>query len=216
MHRFGPVFLLAASLAACQEPLPEERGGSGEEVRRTAEAVNALLAANPPEELRRMSRSEEKERRLESAIRRLDELLSGLSNAREDPALSGSLPADAWRALSRASEAGRAALSSYRQIQRDIERPRLGLVQAGHYLGPELAGHLGLEAGQGFLVGKVEPGSPAWEWGIRDWDVVLSIDEVTISDLDLFWMRYEALDQGATVRVEWIHRGERRWVDAKK
>ena len=82
--------------------------------------------------------------------------------------------------------------------------------QFGQHLDPPLAGHLGLEPGEGFLVTDVAPDSPAASWGIEAWDVVLAIDEATVSSLDVFWMRHESLPPDSRVPIEWIHRGQRR------
>ena len=145
--------------------------------------------------------------RLDRAARAGEEDLGRLQALRDDPTASSRLSTEAWRALVRAVETGRAYLAELSEIRRALDAPLLGMKQGGRELGPELCGHLGLEPGQGFLVAEVLPGSPAWQWGIRPWDVVVAVDEVPVADLDVLWMRWEALPEGSEVPLEWIHRG---------
>jgi hypothetical protein len=208
----GPWISLAAALVAgCQDPesAPNapEFSGSLEGV---ARAVLEVVEREEPAHLREMPRGPALEARLGGDVEQLEVLLERLRSGREDVAASDGLSSEVWRIVVDATERGRARLAELRAIRSRLEEPLLGMRQFGQHLDPPLAGHLGLEAGEGFLVTEVVPDSPAAAWGIEAWDVVLSIDDATVDSLDVFWMGYESLPRDSRVSIEWIHRGQRR------
>lgn len=177
--------------------------------------LDDLMRSHPAADLRREARSAGREERVRNALGDVEDRLAGLDRLASGPRAER-LSTEAWQAIVAARERGEAYARLLEAIRADRERSLLGLRQAGHYLGPALRGHLGLEPDQGFLVTGVAPRSPAAGWGIEAWDVVLSIDGVAVSDLDLFWMRYEALPEGRSVEIEWIHRGQLRRAEVMR
>lgn len=74
---------------------------------------------------------------------------------------------------------------------------------------PELAGHLGLEEGQGVMITGVSENLPAGKAGLRQYDVVLKINDKPASEESIRSTLRDA-EPGSTIAMEVISRGERR------
>jgi hypothetical protein len=73
-----------------------------------------------------------------------------------------------------------------------------------------LAVHLRLEAGHGVVVGDVFPGSAADKAGLRQYDVLVSIDAYDIQGVEDFVRLLGERHAGEELRVEFFHAGERK------
>jgi serine protease Do len=90
----------------------------------------------------------------------------------------------------------------------ELVRAWSGLI--GQNLTQDLAEAFGLETPGGVIVKKVYPGGPADRAGVRPGDVVLSVDERQVADVESFRYRIATREPGAEVRTEiWRDRGAR-------
>jgi hypothetical protein len=74
---------------------------------------------------------------------------------------------------------------------------------------PELAGHLGLSEGQGVMITGVSETLPAGKAGLRQYDVVLKINDQPASEESIRSALRDA-EPGSTIAMDVISRGERR------
>ncbi len=90
----------------------------------------------------------------------------------------------------------------------ELVRAWSGLI--GQNLTQDLAEAFGLETPGGVIVKKVYPGGPADRAGVRPGDVILSVDERQVADVESFRYRIATREPGAEVRTEiWRDRGAR-------
>ncbi len=89
-----------------------------------------------------------------------------------------------------------------------VARPWLGA--SGQSVTPELARSLQLPLPEGVLIKDVAPGSPAAAAGLRDGDVVLSVDGHTVASPDELRFRIATLQTDAHVRLALWRNGSER------
>ena len=107
-------------------------------------------------------------------------------------------------------------------------RQRLGdrIIKHGHmvrgWLGASLLplsdaarSHLGLDAGVGAEVTRVERESPARKAGLAARDILLSFDGKSVSDLDALQWKIAAVEEPTKVRIVFLHNGETKTVDTQ-
>jgi hypothetical protein len=77
-----------------------------------------------------------------------------------------------------------------------------------------LAAQLGLEEGRGILVRSVQKDSAAEKAGLRDYDVIIRIDDEPIERVDALRQRLRGMEEGESLRLTLMRRGEERTVTA--
>ncbi|GAB4196925.1 MAG: trypsin-like peptidase domain-containing protein [Thalassobaculales bacterium] len=88
-----------------------------------------------------------------------------------------------------------------------VKRGRIGVaVQA---VTPEIAAAIGLAEARGALVARVEPGSPAARAGLRQGDVVLSVDGQPVDGSAALSSRIKLLPPGSQAKLGVYRQGER-------
>ncbi len=95
-------------------------------------------------------------------------------------------------------------------------RSRFGTVERGAFgarleaVGPVLASQLRLEEGQGALVSRLQPGSPAEALGLELYDIVMRVNGDPVSNVATFSSRLDQLaTSGESIELEVIRRGEK-------
>jgi len=78
---------------------------------------------------------------------------------------------------------------------------------------PMLSAHLGLKEGKGILVGDVVKGSPAEKAGIEKNDVLVALDGYDIGGTRDFFNLMGERKAGERIKIELIHRGEKKGVE---
>ena len=94
-----------------------------------------------------------------------------------------------------------------------IQRPWLGA--EGQAVTAELARSLGLARPEGVLISQVHPRSPAAQAGLREGDVVISIDGFAVGDSNAMRYRVATKRAGDTVSVRYNREGAVRTVSAR-
>ena len=89
-----------------------------------------------------------------------------------------------------------------------IERPWFGV--QGQSVDADIARSLGLARPQGMLVSRVFPGGPAAQAGVVRGDVILSIDDLEVNDLQGLNYRVATHRPGDEVQVRFLNNGEAR------
>ena len=202
MRSIVTAVFLAVTLGACRAPVPRPADPRREGALENARAIDAIVRSGS------IDRRDDLEDRRADLARRL----ALLAEARDDPEVARGFTVGQWQSLARATEEGTAHLAELDRLARIDARPPLG-IRSGSGPSEDLVRHLDLRPGEGLVVVSVEPGSPASEWGIVAGDVVVAIDEAPVNDLDVLWMRYEALARGESIVLEWFHRGSRRTIE---
>jgi len=75
--------------------------------------------------------------------------------------------------------------------------------------------HLGLEAGVGAEVARVERESPARKAGLAARDILVSFDGQSVSDLDALQWKIAAIEEPVKVRLVFLRNGETRSVETQ-
>ena len=75
--------------------------------------------------------------------------------------------------------------------------------------------HLGLDAGVGAEVTRVERESPARKAGLAARDILVSFDGKSVSDLDALQWKIAAVEEPTKVRIVFLHNGETKTVDTQ-
>jgi membrane-associated protease RseP (regulator of RpoE activity) len=102
-----------------------------------------------------------------------------------------------------------------RKTERSDSQARPGFLGIGFAeVDPALASHLGLEAGTGVLVGSVWKDSPAAKAAIEKNDVLVSVDGHALEGAQGILRLLGEKRPGETVKLEVIHKGQRRTVEA--
>ncbi|HEX2526797.1 MAG TPA: Do family serine endopeptidase [Geminicoccus sp.] len=96
----------------------------------------------------------------------------------------------------------------------EVSRPWLGAALQSVDVG--MAESLGLARPQGVLVGKIWPGGPADEAGLRTGDVILSVDGVAVDDPASFGYRLSLQQLGTRARLGVFRRGKERTVQVER
>ena len=94
-----------------------------------------------------------------------------------------------------------------------VRRSKLGVTVQG--LSPDLAASLGLSDQHGALVSGVEPGGPAANAGLKQGDVVISLNGTPVTDANLLRNRIAASTPGTSVALEVLRDGRRQTIDAR-
>ena len=89
-----------------------------------------------------------------------------------------------------------------------VRRGYLGLVPQA--ITPEIAAAKHIEAGKGVLVSVVKKDAAAWASGIREGDILTSINGQPVSDVAAMMRQVAAIPPGTTVDVNFTRDG-RRW-----
>lgn len=76
---------------------------------------------------------------------------------------------------------GRVLQPGFREAPRAVSRYWIGV--AGGPVPPEVRAHVRLEEGVGLLIARVQPGSPAAEGGLEQYDIVTRVDGDPVSDI---------------------------------
>jgi serine protease Do len=80
---------------------------------------------------------------------------------------------------------------------------------------PEIADSLGLKAGNGALVAKLESGSPAEKAGIKEGDVITSVNSTEVKDSRGLARQIAGLSPGANVKLGLVRNGSTETIDVK-
>ena len=72
-------------------------------------------------------------------------------------------------------------------------------------LTPEIAERLGVEAGRGVVVSRVDPSGPAAEAGVRRGDVILEVNRAPIDDVSRLQAELDRSDDDVLLLVERGH-----------
>jgi S1-C subfamily serine protease len=75
--------------------------------------------------------------------------------------------------------------------------------------------HLGLEAGVGAEVARVERESPARKAGLAPRDILVSFDGQSVSDLDALQWKIAGIEEPTKVRVVFLRNGETKTVETQ-
>jgi S1-C subfamily serine protease len=75
--------------------------------------------------------------------------------------------------------------------------------------------HLGLDAGVGAEVARVERESPARKAGLAARDVLVSFDGQSVSDLDALQWKIAGVEEPTKVRIVFLHNGETKTVETQ-
>lgn len=94
-----------------------------------------------------------------------------------------------------------------------VRRSKLGVAVQG--LSSDLAASLGLNDQHGALVSGVEPGGPAAKAGLKQGDVVISLNGQPVTDANLLRNRIAASTPGTSVALEVLRDGRRQTIDAR-
>lgn len=101
----------------------------------------------------------------------------------------------------------RAALAGGKRVV----RPWTGF--KGQTVTQDMVATLGLKRAQGTLVNSVSPGGPAAKAGLRQGDVVLSVDGYDVADPEALKYRLATLEMGKPVKLAVISRGKLKVID---
>ena len=82
-------------------------------------------------------------------------------------------------------------------------------------LGDAARSHLGLDAGVGAEVARVERDSPARKAGLAARDILVSFDGQSVSDLDALQWKIATVEEPTKVRLVFLHNGESRTVETQ-
>jgi len=80
-----------------------------------------------------------------------------------------------------------------------VIRPWLGIQM--HDLTPDIAEYFGMESGEGVMVVGVVPDSPAQRAGLRQGDIILQIDKITVKDANSLADRIKEVEIGQKISL---------------
>lgn len=94
-----------------------------------------------------------------------------------------------------------------------VRRPWLGVI--GSDVDGRIAEAIGLDRPRGALINRLYDDGPADDAGLREGDVILSIDDQEILDGEALRYRPATLDEGETVKIRYLRDGRERQTRAK-
>jgi len=101
----------------------------------------------------------------------------------------------------------RAVLNGVAQGQKSLVHPWTGIT--GQDITVDLAASLNISPPAGFLVDAINPASPALKAGLKIGDVVVSVNNRAVDDLESFNYRIATLPPGSTVVVGLVRKGQK-------
>ena len=94
----------------------------------------------------------------------------------------------------------------------DQPKGRIGLTM--DTVSEALAWHLGIQNEGAFMIVDVVPGLPAEKAGLEPWDIIIRVNDQS-AEQDMFRDLVQQSEPGTEIRLEIIHKGERKTVNVK-